>query len=172
MSPKLYHISEERNIEKFHPRISKKQWNYEKYVWAIEEEKLHNYLLPRECPRICVGLEKLTIHSNWLDTFPIENQKAIIFISDDWKGKVQNCKLFKYEFDKGNFKLIDKIAGYYVSRKIETPIRKIEIKNCQQELINSNVKLIILERRKMLEIKEKVVSEFEDFSIIRWNNLE
>lgn len=172
MSSRLFHISEENNIRQFQPRISKKQWNYEKYVWAIEEEKLHNYLLPRQCPRICIDLEKLNIHLNWLAAFPIENHKAVVFIADNWKEKVQNCTLFKYEFDKHNFMLIDKIAGYYVSRKIEIPNRKFEITNCEQALINSNVKLITLDRMNMLEIKEKVVQDLEDFSIIKWSNFE
>ena len=170
MPPRLYHISEEEDIQYFHPRISKEQWNYENYVWAIDEEKIHNYLLPRECPRICIDLEKIKININWLEKFPIENQKAIVFVPDYWKENILLCTLFKYEFDNSNFKLIDKIAGYYVSRKVEVPIRKFEIKNCEQELTNSNAILITLKRAQMLEIKEKVVKDLNDFSIIKWNN--
>ena len=49
---RLFHISEDGYIEKFIPRRSKEIWEYKNYVWAIEEEKIQNYLLPRDCPRI------------------------------------------------------------------------------------------------------------------------
>lgn len=172
MSLRLFHISEENNIEPFLPRISKKQWNYEKYVWAINEEKLHNYLLPRECPRICINLEKIKKPVDWLTVFSLEKQKAVIFIPNNWVAKAQNRTLLRYEFDKNNFSLIDEIAGYYVSRSIEHPIHKVELKNCEQELVNSKIKLIPLDKINMIEIKEKVLNELESFSIIKWSNIE
>ena len=42
--PRLFHISEEENIQRFLPRISKKQWNKEQYVWAIKADKLIQYI--------------------------------------------------------------------------------------------------------------------------------
>ena len=170
--PRLFHLSEERNIPTFNPRISKKQWNYKKYVWAIAEEKLHNYFLPRACPRICVGLEESTILSNWLNKTTIKHKKALIFVPDEWQEKIQECTLFKYEFNDRNFKLIDQIAGYYVSDKIEIPISKVEIKNCIQELHNLNIELIIMDKEKMKKIKEFVVNNLKEFSIIKWSNFE
>jgi len=167
--PRLFHISEEENILRFLPRISKKQWNNEQYVWAIEANKLHNYLLPRACPRICVDLKQVTTPIDWL---PLKNKsvKAVIFVPENWKEKIQNCTLFKYEFIATNFKLIDKIAGYYVSDKTEIPISKIEIKNCLQALNLLNVELIITDKVRMVEFKEKVVNNLKAFSIIKWNN--
>ena len=49
----LFHISEESDIARFEPRAS----GYpippgHLVVWAIDESRLCNYLLPRECPRV------------------------------------------------------------------------------------------------------------------------
>ncbi|EZH74154.1 hypothetical protein ATO12_14880 [Aquimarina atlantica] len=168
---RLFHISEEENIEKFNPRISKKQWNNKMlYVWAISEQKLHNYLLPRNCPRICINMGQSSILKELLPLEEIQNRKSIIIVPENWKSSIQNCILYKYQFKKQNFKLIDKIAGYYVSTKTESPIHKVKIKNCIKELDELNVELKIVDKIKMLKIKEKIVENLEEFSIIKWSN--
>jgi hypothetical protein len=45
----LFHISEEPGIELFEPRVSEGRGPV---VWAIDADRLRNYLLPRECPRV------------------------------------------------------------------------------------------------------------------------
>ena len=85
---RLFHISEEGNIDEFIPRESKKQWGNEKYVWAISEEKIHNYLIPRECPRICISMDKLGFLSAWINLEKAENKKSVIFISNNWKKRI------------------------------------------------------------------------------------
>jgi hypothetical protein len=45
----LFHVSEEPGIERFEPRPS--EYAGEPAVWAIDAERLRNYLVPRECPR-------------------------------------------------------------------------------------------------------------------------
>lgn len=46
----LYHVSEEPGIARFDPRpATGVEWPV---VWAIGDERLHNYLLPRDCPRV------------------------------------------------------------------------------------------------------------------------
>ena len=46
----LFHISEESDIARFEPRAS--EYATGLVVWAIDETRLCNYLLPRECPRV------------------------------------------------------------------------------------------------------------------------
>lgn len=46
----LFHVSEEFGIERFEPRLS--QYAEEPVVWAISDKRLHNYLVPRDCPRV------------------------------------------------------------------------------------------------------------------------
>lgn len=170
MTPKLFHISEEQNIQIFKPRVSKKQWNNKLYVWAISEEKIYNYYFPRECPRICINLEKSNISKNWLN-FPKEKStKAIIFVPEKWEERIEKCTLFQYEFNNKNFKLIDEIAGYYVSNKTELPTNQIRIKNCKQELKKLKVELVISNKEHLQQIKDKVITDLKEFSIIRWSN--
>ena len=44
----VYHVSEEPGIELFEPRPI--DASGDSFVWAIDDEHLRNYLVPRECP--------------------------------------------------------------------------------------------------------------------------
>lgn len=167
---RLFHLSEEKNIQKFIPRESKKQWGGAMYVWAISEGKIHNYLLPRDCPRICITTNKLDIFKEWIDTEKPKNRKAIIFVSTDWIEKIRNCTLYRCEFDNSKFTEIDKIAGYYVSSLIEVPIETTKINNCLRALEILNVELAIVDNSSLVEIKNKVVQNLIEFSVIKWSN--
>ena len=46
----LFHLSEDPDIVEFNPRPSK--YTQDPVVWAVNDEKLRNYLLTRDCPRV------------------------------------------------------------------------------------------------------------------------
>jgi Family of unknown function (DUF6886) len=46
----LFHISEEAGISRFEPRPS--EYTADPVIWAVDDERLRNYLLPRDCPRV------------------------------------------------------------------------------------------------------------------------
>ena len=85
---KLFHISKQSNIDRFIPRKSKEIWGYKKYVWAISEKMLHNYLFPRDCPRICVGMDVAVSLSEWIVEEDTRDKEALIFISEDWNSLI------------------------------------------------------------------------------------
>lgn len=171
MIPRLFHISEEEGIEEFIPRVSKKQWGYQKYVWALDEEHVHNYLLPRDCPRICVGGKDLELHGKHIHQMKNDWSRAVLFAPLEWEAKIKSCTLFKYEFSSIHFELIDSIGGYYVSIEKEKALGKIKIDNCLQELALQDVELILMPKQELLRLKEQVIQELTDFSIIRWSVL-
>jgi hypothetical protein len=51
---KLYHVSDRSNIEIFEPRVIPQEGASPdvKLVWVIENRLLHNFLVPRDCPRV------------------------------------------------------------------------------------------------------------------------
>ena len=115
--PRLFHISEEKNIETFKPRVSKAIWNFEKYVWAISETYVHNYFLPRDCPRICIRAEDLHFASDDLKITTDKHATSYIFTSHEWQEKIGSTILYQYEFNPAPFEIKDSIAGYYVSAR-------------------------------------------------------
>ena len=49
--PELCHVSEEGPFSAMTPRAS--PGSDVPVVWAVDEEHLPHYLLPRDCPRVC-----------------------------------------------------------------------------------------------------------------------
>lgn len=168
---RLFHISEDDSIRTFIPRRSKAVWNFEAYVWAISETRLANYLLPRDCPRICVSREDFQIIRPWLpvDT-STDHLENLIFIPEKWKQEASKCVLYQYEFDPGNFTEIDNIAGYYVSRETEITLPPKKLVNCLDELKLQKALLVSLEDQEMLDVYQTVTTNARFFSIIRWKN--
>jgi hypothetical protein len=50
MAERLFHVSEQANIGRFDPRPS--EFASVPVVWAIDDARLRNYLVPRDCPRV------------------------------------------------------------------------------------------------------------------------
>lgn len=49
----LFHVSDQPDIALFQPRPAPRAPGVEDaVVWAVDEEHLPNYLLPRDCPRV------------------------------------------------------------------------------------------------------------------------
>lgn len=51
---RLFHVSEEENIKILEPRLPNRNALDKTFglVWAIDEERLPNFLTPRDCPRV------------------------------------------------------------------------------------------------------------------------
>ncbi|MEM9824924.1 MAG: DUF6886 family protein, partial [Bacteroidota bacterium] len=140
-SDRLYHFSENGQITSFHPRPSKAQWDYTPYVWAIDVQHHKHYLLPRDCPRICVNNSSKA--GNLLDLHPQihQNTSGFIAVPARWEATIEKCILYQYEFSPANFHCIDPIAGYYVSEKTEIPTKISKIADCIAAIHDSQTQL-------------------------------
>ena len=59
---RLFHVSEEAGIEVFYPRIPARN-DLDRsvgLVWAIDEDRLPNFLTPRDCPRVAYSIGRNT----------------------------------------------------------------------------------------------------------------
>lgn len=167
---KLFHISEEPDIKIFHPRPSPQFYESIKgdVVFAISDKLLHNYLLPRDCPRVTYYIGPETTKEDKAKFFGDSKAEYIINVEESRKEGIEIIKLYRYEFNPENFVLLDKIAGYYVSYQSEIPIAVTEIINLTDEFSLRNVELRFLSN---LQILSKEVSESSlKFSMIRMKN--
>jgi len=112
----LYHVSEEESIIVFEPRpVQKNSYGLSgNVVWAIDRAHVVNYLLPRECPRVCYFAGENTSGKDVQKFFPRQNNIRIVAVESVWLERILNAKLFLYEFPAESFRLADKTAGYYV----------------------------------------------------------
>lgn len=161
---KLFHVSEEQDIEKFIPRYS--PHTNKPVVWAISEDKLASYLLPRDCPRISYYAGNKTSEVD-IKEF-LGSSKQVIAIEAMWYKQAIATRLYLYELPTAIFNLFDSIAGYYIVDTPVIPICKHIIDDPIKELLAKKIELRILPS--LWQLHDAVVNSTLEFSIIRMKN--
>ena len=166
----LFHISGEPDIKIFHPRPSPQNYSSinGNVVFAVSESKLHNYLLPRDCPRVSYSLNSKTSGEDKIKFFGNSKAEFIITAEESWREEIENCTIYKYELPRKTFRLLDKNAGYYISYEPVVPLSIVEIKNPKEELAKRNVELRFSQN--LTKLAEEVVQSTLGYSIIRLQN--
>jgi len=160
---KLYHVSEEPGIRVFEPRqIS----SGESLVWAIDEERLRNYLVPRECPRVTFYAGPSTTAAD-RERF-LGSSVAAVAIESAWFERMRSCRLFCYDLPSETFECSDKTAGYFVSRAAVKPTRVEVIQDPVLAILQRGVELRVLPDLRSL--RDAVIASTLEFSIVRWRN--
>ena len=160
----LFHVSEQAGIERFEPRWS--EIANQNAVWAIDAERLCNYLLPRECPRVTYYAGPQTVDAD-VKRF-LGESKAVVAIESEWFERVRSCRLFCYHFPSETFASIDECAGYYVSNVPVVPARVEVLDDLILELLDRGVELRIGPR--LWPLRDEVVKSTLQFSLIRMRN--
>jgi len=167
---KLFHISENGSIEIFHPRPSpsKLKGINGDVVFGISGRLLHNYLLPRDCPRVTYYATSKTTQQD-KEKFLQTPAAFVVAIETKWLKAIQQTTLYCYEFDNTTFVIADECAGYYVSYEAIRPINIKRIDNILDELLKrSNVEIRILSN--LWPLAESVIKSTLNFSLIRMRN--
>lgn len=167
---RLFHVSEEPDIEVFYPRTPTRN-DLDKnvgLVWAIDEDRLPNFLTPRDCPRVTYHIGKNTSEYDMNEFFTSTSIKHVVIIEKDWYNRMKNTTLYLYEFDITDFELQDDIAGYYVSKMPQVPIEKYQVADLFSELLNRNVEIRIVDN--LWIIADKVKESSLNWSLCRMNN--
>ncbi|MCP1123845.1 hypothetical protein NKR74_11025 [Bacillus sp. 3103sda1] len=140
---RIFHVSEESHIQVFQPRIpTRTDLDPKKgLVWAIDDKRLPNFLMPRNCPRVCYHIGSNTSEIDKQTYISSRSCSHVVVIENKWFETMKNTKLYLYEFDIKQFTLQDEIAGYYVSETTQIPIAKLEVVDLFQELFKRNVEL-------------------------------
>ncbi|SDD45491.1 hypothetical protein SAMN05216464_101777 [Mucilaginibacter pineti] len=170
MPLRLFHISEQPGIELFEPRPSPSVFEQieDDVVFAISDRLLHNYLLPRECPRVTYYASANTSAADKAKFWGSSNAHYIITVERAWYQRVADTTLYCYEFPTDNFTIIDECAGYYVSYLSVEPIAERVISNPITEILKGNVELRFTPNLK--ELAAAVANSTLNFSLIRMRN--
>lgn len=167
---RLYHISENPLLKRFEPRPSPS--HYEgisgEVVFAITDKLLHNYLLPRDCPRVTFYAKQDTSQQD-KEIFLGKNASGyVVAIENKWRDLIEQTTLYCYEFPTDDFILLDEGAGYYISYQTVTPISIRPIDNLLDELLKRGVELRFLPT--LFPLAQEVSQSTLQFSLIRMRN--
>lgn len=167
---KLYHVSEEAGIEIFYPKPSPQFYKNTEgdVVFAINDTMLHNYLLPRQCPRVTFYAKPESAGSDIEKFIGIPQHKFVITVEDRWSEKIKQTMLYLYKLPDESFSILDEGAGYYVSYKPVKPVYIITVNDILTELDRRNAELRFIPSIKALA--DEISKSSLQFSIIRLKN--
>jgi hypothetical protein len=160
----LFHVSEEPGIERFEPRPS--PYVDEPVVWAIDAERLRNYLLPRDCPRVTYHAGPQTNAADaerFLGASP-----AVVAVESAWLERLRSCRLYCYHLPPATFECLDECAGYFVSRRAVVPAQVQVVEDVLAALLSRGVELRFL--TDLWPLRDAVLSSTLRFSLIRMRN--
>jgi hypothetical protein len=162
---RIWHVSETAGIARFEPRADAEGRNR---VWAIGESRLHNYLLPRDCPRVTFHATATTSPADRARFFSVSATESVVAIERGWLERVRATRLYLYEFARDGFELTDAIAAYWTSERSATPIGCTVVDDPLAELGTRAVELRALSS--LWPLRDAVVASTLGFSIIRMRN--
>ena len=165
MAERIYHVSETPGIARFDPRADAEG---RLRVWAIGESRLHNYLLPRDCPRVTYYANATTSNDDRRAFFTVSDTQSVVAIEQAWLPALRSVRLHVYEFAAADFVLEDAVAAYYVSTRSAAPISHREVDDALVELSARAVELRVLSS--LWPLRDAVVASSLGFSIIRMRN--
>jgi hypothetical protein len=168
---RLFHLSEEPGIAKFVPRPSPSFFPAIKgdVVYAITDKLLHNYLLPRDCPRVTYYANPESKPED-IDRFLGQsNATFVVAIEAAWFQRVKETVLYSYEFPTGSFIPLDENAGYYISYESVAPLAERRIDDIFGELLSRrDIELRVLPE--LWTLGDAVVKSSLSYSLIRMRN--
>jgi len=160
----LFHVSEEPGIERFEPRPS--AYTDVPVVWAVTEDRLCNYLLPRDCPRVTYYAGDKTSATD-VEQF-LGSSRAVVAIETGWLQRVRSCRLLCYALMPDTFECLDACAGYYVSRAPVVPVSVDVIDNPIAEILKRDVDFRVADN--LWPLRDAVLASTLQFSMIRMRN--
>ena len=164
---RLYHVSEDPDILVFHPRLPKRDDldPATGLVWALDEERLPNFLTPRECPRVAYHVGSWTSHLQLFCVFSSSRARPALVIEQKWFDAMRNTRLYLYVFDGDGFELQDSVAGYYVSKCTQVPVARQEVDDLFGAMFQRHLELRVVEN--LWDIADRVRSSSLNWSLCR-----
>ena len=168
--PRLFHASDDPAIACFEPRLvpSSDAGVEGLAVWAVAESHLANYLLPRDCPRICFRASPATTAED-RQRF-LGGSNVVVAFEAAWLGRVRSSGLTLYEMPPELFAEALPEAGYWISRDRVTPVGHRRIDDLLGALADLGAEVRVLPD--FWPLRDAVVGSSLQFSIIRTRNAE
>ncbi len=166
----LFHISEDPAIKKFVPRPSPSHFDKIEgdVVFAITHQLLHNYLLPRDCPRVCFYARADSDPADIEKFIGPAGARYVIALESKWLPVIRKTTMYCYELPAPAFTLLDECAGYYISYEPVAPLSVQPVSDLLAELAQRRTDVRFLETLRPLA--EMITKSTLNYSLIRMRN--
>ena len=170
MPERLFHFSDDPGIPRFEPRLppSAASGVTDHVVWAVGERLRHNYLLPRDCPRVTFYPVPSSTPADVARLMAGTSAVHVVAIETGWMPALRQGKLYQYELPTATFEPVDAGAGYYISRAPVVPLGIATIDDLLGELLACDIELRVMPS--LWPLCDAVVASSLQFSCIRMRN--
>ncbi|QHW34619.1 hypothetical protein GZH47_30065 [Paenibacillus rhizovicinus] len=165
---RLYHFSEDPNIQAFTPRQLPYRLHEPAMVWAIDEWHAYHYYFPRDCPRVCFWPAPTTSEADRERFFGLSGTHRVIAVESGWLDRIRDAAVFRYEFDTRNFEVYAKDAGYYIAKQEVVPLRVERVGDCLGGMAEAGIEVRITPS--LQRLREAIPASSVNFSMIRMSN--
>ncbi len=163
--PKLFHVSDDPDIEVFEPRPHATWPDLGRRVWAIEERLLHNYLLPRDCPRVTFYATDTSTDADVEGYLGGNRTKHVVRVEEAWMDRIKTARLYLYELPPLEFSCFDEGAGYWVNQAAVTPANITEVSDLPRAIADRMIDFDALPN--LWALHDAVAASTLQFSMIR-----
>ena len=166
----LFHVSDRPGITRFEPRpppLSNTTFTG-RMVWAVGQRLLHNYLVPRDCPRVAFYAGPRTTAEDAERFLGITTARHVVAIETAWLQALCTECLYIYALPNETFQPVNKGTGYYISRQGVTPRSMETIEDILACLAASDVEVRITPS--LWPLRDAVFQSTMRFSFIRMRN--
>lgn len=166
---RIFHFSEESDIELFKPRVKANRQDMPPVVWAIDDAHQFTFYCPRDCPRIVYTRTDDMSEEDEVRFFGTTKADIVMALEIGWYERIKQTTLYRYELPIESFELFDACAGYYISRETVVPLGKEPMTNLLDHLIALNIELRFVPS--LYPLYDAIVaSSLLDFGIHRFAN--
>lgn len=169
MTDILFHISDRPDIARFEPRPAPPSSGQTgQMVWAVGQRLLHNYLLPRDCPRVTFYARPDSLPEDIERLMSYSSARYVVAIESGWLPEVIRHRLYMYAVPAESFSPVAEGADYYISREDVVPRSVRPIDDLLGELLKRDVELRVMPS--LWRLRDAVMASTLKFSIIRMRN--
>jgi hypothetical protein len=167
---RLFHVSEEGDIGLFRPRPlpAPAKGAPDFAVWAVDQDHLAHYLLPRDCPRVTFRVAPTSNPDDVAAFFDNSQAQRMIVVEQEWLDRILKVVLHVYEFPTAYFRLLDVSAGYYIAEEDVAPLSVRKVSDPLGEIAGNGYELRLVPN--LWPIRDGVMRSTLDYSIIRMRN--
>lgn len=161
----LWHVSDDPNIEIFHPHRAPTAEIDDDLVWAIDDAHVPAYWFPRNCPRATFWIGPRTSDA---DIAAMNGVARVHAIEWDWWERFRSARIYLYRMPPDTFTSHAPGAGYYVSREPVEPIARLELDDLVRAHADAKIELRVT--NDLWPLWDRVVGSTLEFSGIRLRN--
>lgn len=168
---KLYHVSDIAGIEVFEPRqATLDEAQGEHLVWAVGERLLHNFLVPRDCPRVTFYVGPNTTEADATALMGDTLATHVVTIETGWLERMRQETLYLYEMPPDTFELFldDNGPEHYVSREAVVPTSVTLVDDLLAALTERDVEFRVTPS--LWPLRDRVTASTIQFSCYRMRN--